>query len=401
MSKLKRRGVLASALLVTVALAFAGVGAATSTHKSDCTLTIGWIADMSGAYASYQGQPIINAATAAFDAQNAKGGVNGCKINMKVYDTQSTPAGGVAAVRKAISDKVFAVLTTSGNVDSSLQTLLASGIPGFAPGDSPSWIGTTHKTLFPYEGNLSTQNTTAWFKWCVDRGRTNIAIPAGSTPGAATYVQTWVKDTKAAGGNVVFAKAGIDTSNSAAIQALAQQLIDAKANCVVSLVLADPQLQAALNQLAGAGKVWVVSPSAFGTGIIQQFGSSVNGLVYANFFASLAAHVKGVQEYLADMKKYEPKADPENFAVKAYATAKWFMYNLGRVKGTPTGAAISAVAEHTNGWSADGLVPPVYFPLFHTMGQVCLGYSQIVNGKWVAAGNNASGFVCGKEVGSS
>jgi hypothetical protein len=58
------------------------------------------------------------------------------------------------------------------------------------------------------------------------------------------------------------------------------------------------------------------------------------------------------------------------------------------------------VANKTNGYDVDGLVPPIYFPAFHTVGQLCLGYSQLVNGAWQpVTGANALGYICGKRYG--
>lgn len=397
----KRRACLVATLLAVSGLLFTGLASgAGGTARAKGTLTVAFIGDMSGVFAPTSGAPSVAAAQAAIDAANAKGGVNGYQIKLKVYDTASSASGGVTAIRRAINDKVFAVLTDSNPADSGLSLLAASKIPGFAPGDSPSWIGKTHTTLFPYEGNLSTQNSTAWMKFCVDHGRTKFAVPAGTSAGAKVYADTWAKMTAAAGGTTVLEKVGVDTSNAASIQALAQEIIDAGANCVASLIIGgDPQLQAAINQLGG--DVWVVSPSAFGPSVEQQFGKAADHLLYANFFAALSqTSNKGVQEYLADMKKYQPKQEPLGFWVKAYATARFFLHTLEQVKGTPTGAKVAAIANKTHGYDVDGLVPPIYFPEFHTVGQLCLGYSQLMSGKWQpVSGTNKLGYICGKRFG--
>ena len=90
MSDWKGRAYVAVGLLVVLTLVLAGLGSAKSNAPK--TLTVAWVSDISGPFASYNGSQTEAAAQAAIDAANAKGGVNGYQIKMKVYDAASSPA---------------------------------------------------------------------------------------------------------------------------------------------------------------------------------------------------------------------------------------------------------------------------------------------------------------------
>lgn len=376
------------------AAATTGAGTTGGKHSFKGVVTIAYIDEVTGAL-SYTSSRLP--AQAAVDAANAAGGINGYKINMKIYDGQSQTATGVAALRQAINDHVSAVLAgTSTTADSGLNALVTAGIPGFASGDSPGWFS-NDKMLFPWQGNALASSTTAWMKYCIGNGRTKLAVPAGTTPGAALAANAWSKMAAVAGGRTVFERVGIDSSNSAAIQSVAQQIKNAGAQCVASLIYpGSPQLQVALNQLGG--NIPVVEGDAYGPQVQQQFGSAADGLLYADYTASLQnTGNPGVKQYLDDMAKYERGANPACVCAKGYATAEFFLHVLSQVKGTPTPAKIAEVANKTNGYDENGFVPPIQFPRNHTQPGLCLGYSELKNGKWTAIqGTGPNGFVCGQ-----
>ena len=92
------------------------------------SIALGWIGPKTGAAsANYIGSS--QAAQLRIDQQNAKGGVNGRKLTMKVYDDQSSPTSQVSAAQQAIqSDKVFG-LTAQTSTVSMYPTLKEAGIP--------------------------------------------------------------------------------------------------------------------------------------------------------------------------------------------------------------------------------------------------------------------------------
>jgi len=91
------------------------------------SITIGWIGSKSGPAAT----TFIGASEAAqlrVDQENAKGGVNGRKLVLKIYDDQTNPSSQVSQVQKALGENVFGLTSTTSTV-SMYPTLKQAGIP--------------------------------------------------------------------------------------------------------------------------------------------------------------------------------------------------------------------------------------------------------------------------------
>ena len=90
-------------------------------------ITIGWVGSKTGPAAT----TFIGASEGAqlrIDQENAKGGVNGRKLTLKIYDDGTNPSTQISAVQKAIGDNVFGLTTTTSTV-SMYPTLKEAGIP--------------------------------------------------------------------------------------------------------------------------------------------------------------------------------------------------------------------------------------------------------------------------------
>jgi ABC-type branched-subunit amino acid transport system substrate-binding protein len=356
------------------------------------TLTLGVVADVTGLMSPVSG-PTLYAMEAAIAEANAKGGVNGYKFKYKVYDAQSTPVGGLNAARQAIADHVFAIVADSQGLDGGLATLSAAKLPVVGDGDSPNWSGRPY--IYSISGNLITQNTTAWAKVLISQGRTRIGVPGGTINAAATV--TWEHLVPFAGGKLCFGRVGINGANTASLVAVAHEIIAAHCQGIINPTLypGTEALQAALNQLGA--NIPEVEAGDLGPAITSQYGSSVNNMIYANFFASpYDTSDPGVAQYLAAMAKYEPGKQVDCFCIKGYPIVQWFLHSFGQIKGTPTQAKLVAALESTHGYTANGLVPPVQEPAFHTVGSVCLSYSIIKNGQWTSLLKGPNPFICGQ-----
>jgi ABC-type branched-subunit amino acid transport system substrate-binding protein len=332
---------------------------------------------------------------AALKAANAAGGVNGYTFKWKIYDTASTPTGGLNAARLAVADHVFATLTSWALPDAGLPTLSAANIPTIGDGDGPKWSGPTN--LFSVIGNVITQNTTAWMDVLIQQGKTRLAIPGGTiNPTVAT---DWAdKLIPLAGGTTCYKRVGIDGTNSATITAVAHQIIAAHCQGVISPTLypGTLALQAALNQLGAS--IPIVDAGDFGQAVVKQFGATANGLISANQYATpYDTDDPGIVQYLKDMKTYEPGVDPYcGNCIKGYIAAKWFLKALGDIKGPVTQQSLIDQLNTTKNYTVDGLVGPITEPDYHTVGDLCLSYSVIENGQWKALYGGAFPFKCGK-----
>ena len=91
------------------------------------SVTAGWIGSKTGAAAT----TFLEASEGAklrFDQENAKGGVNGRKLSLNIYDDATNPSTQVAQVQKAIDDNVFGMIATTSTV-AMYPTLKSANIP--------------------------------------------------------------------------------------------------------------------------------------------------------------------------------------------------------------------------------------------------------------------------------
>jgi hypothetical protein len=388
-------GVVLVSAALAVTLAACGSSSSSVSDSSSSsnkpTVTVALVTDVTGIFSSTS-DPGLYAMEAGIDQYNATASSK-FHVDYKVFDSQSTPTGGLNAARAAIADHVFAVLAVSEGLDSGLATLSQAGVPTIGNGDTPNW--SNRPGLFSYEGNEITQNTTGWMQLLISQGRKKIAVPTG--PGlAAAAGPTWDKEVPFAGGTTCFYRTGIDATDTATLTAVAHEMISAGCQGVDSLLASNTVgLQVVINQLGG--NIEVVDPADFGPAVTSQYGSSADNLIYANFFASpYAKGDPGVTDYLDAMKTYESGQDPYCFCEKGYAVAKWFTWALQQLSAPLKQSALIKVLNSTNGYDEDGLIGPIHEPQFHTEGQLCLGASVIKNGQWVSLYNGPDAMSCGR-----
>ena len=91
------------------------------------SVTVGWIGSKTGPAAT----TFLEASEGAklrFDQENAKGGVNGRKLTLNVYDDGTNPSTQVSEAQKAIADNVFGMIATTSTV-AMYPTLKSANIP--------------------------------------------------------------------------------------------------------------------------------------------------------------------------------------------------------------------------------------------------------------------------------
>ncbi len=96
-------------VVFAVCISLAAVALASCGAKESGTIKIGVAGAHTGDLASY-GLPSVNAATLVAEEFNAKGGINGKKIELVIVDDQCKPELATNAAAKLVSDKVVAVI---------------------------------------------------------------------------------------------------------------------------------------------------------------------------------------------------------------------------------------------------------------------------------------------------
>jgi len=148
------------------------------------TVNLGWLGSKTGgASTTYIGSS--EAAQLRIDQENAKGGVNGRKLVLKVYDDQTNPSSQVAVAQKAIGDNMFALNINSSTV-SAFPTLKEAGIPltGF---QNPAFG--TDRNAFGVTGATTSANpalaSTAGLEKMKQMGATKLAVINHASAGAS------------------------------------------------------------------------------------------------------------------------------------------------------------------------------------------------------------------------
>src|SRR6059058_6300643 len=114
---MRGRGKLAVAAAALLALAVIGSAlAATSRSAAKPPIVIGWAFDGNGAMAPFDG-PALAAAKLRVNQVNAKGGVNGRKLQIRTCDTQSNNATTAKACALRLLGQKANVIFTTCDVD--------------------------------------------------------------------------------------------------------------------------------------------------------------------------------------------------------------------------------------------------------------------------------------------
>ena len=148
------------------------------------SVTLGWIGSKSGAASTtYIGSS--EAAQLRIDQENAKGGVNGRKLIMKVYDDQTNPSSQITAAQKALADNVFG-LTANTSTVSMYPTLKENNVP--VTGFNNPQFG-TDRNAFGVTGASTASNpaiaSTGLLEKMKQMGATRLAIINHASAGAS------------------------------------------------------------------------------------------------------------------------------------------------------------------------------------------------------------------------
>jgi branched-chain amino acid transport system substrate-binding protein len=186
--------VLAAAAIALVALA-ATAAARTTTQKAS-PITIGWAVDVKGTMAPFD-DPALAAAQLRVKQWNAKGGIDGRRLQIKTCDTQDNkPAVAKACALKLLSAGANIIFTTC-DVDFAapvVQEAINRGVLAVAPcigtdQMGPKRFGPKGKLAFSF-GNVAQDEGSAMAQYAYARGWRSAAL---ATDGVIVYFKNVVQ----------------------------------------------------------------------------------------------------------------------------------------------------------------------------------------------------------------
>ncbi len=177
-SRIARVLVSAAALAVATSTACSAPGSSSSSgDSSDGPIKIAVVDAQSGQLSSL-GQWEWKGAKLAADQWNAKGGINGRKIDLQLFDDTGDPTVGTNLARKIASEGFIAMIGTaeSAVTVAMIPILQQSKIPNITSGQSPAIAAAGSKFAF-YNGPTSTTYDETLAKYLVDdQGVKKIAL---------------------------------------------------------------------------------------------------------------------------------------------------------------------------------------------------------------------------------
>ena len=312
---------------------------------------------------------------------NDQGGVNGHKLDLSVYDTQSNSSAVLASARKAVGDGVQTLISNDVYFDTAAPYLAEQKMPVFGFGISLGFYGPDKQTFFSPMGNWIAYQSNVGMKYLVDQGHQKIAVLSDPNPGNANAAHAIANAVPTVGGQLVYENYGVDDTNSGALLAVAQAAKDAGAQAVYTNFYgtAPAQLQANLNQI-DAKAVVLNGSLGYSPDIPKQFGSSVEGLTSEVFTATwLSPSIPGVKLYMDAMTQVRPGQPREQLRAHRVGARCCCSVEPSRRSAARRRRRenISAAANTLQNFNGDGLMQPVSFPQMHESMAPCMGFGQV------------------------
>ena len=300
----------ASAIVVSAVLAATLAACGSADEKgSSGEVKIGILIPQSGD-AAVTGRFMTDGAKAAIQEINAAGGIDGHKIDAKVYDTVGDPQNGINAYNKFASDgRKFAivgfsaVVTAIGPIAQRQDVLLVnSGAPPF---DAKAMGSHTIHTLNGQSHEMKCAADYAYNKIGARKVGAIFADIAANRAG----VQAFSDDFKSDGGDVVAAESA--PQGSADFRSILTRLKRANPDLVYVYTFgSDPgNILKQMKELDFNAKTFMYSGAAVPQ-TIEVAGSAAEGSLYTAGLFDPASTDPQTQAFLKAYQKVEPKTDP-------------------------------------------------------------------------------------------
>jgi ABC-type branched-subunit amino acid transport system substrate-binding protein len=390
----------------------AGAAAALDEGVSANSIKIGYITSLTGVSGSTTGNA-TKGCQARIGRENAKGGVNGRKLDVTYVDDQSSGANKTAAQDLVQNKHVFMVVDNSAFAFLTYQFLLDAGVPMVGGGYDGTYYGAPgNEKILSASGNIINANGVTYDtlpRVMKQMGATKVAalaygISPSSTAAAenlqkfavpkvglkAVYTNTTVDfgttdvgpqvlGIKNAGADAVYLPLVANT-NIAVVQGLAQNGVQMK-----STILA-----------TGYGQQLLDQP------VSKTFGPDV---VLATGWAPVELETKATKQFQADLKKYAGFTGVPDFGYyTGYITCDMAILGLQNAGNPPTRVAFAPNLRKVGTYNQAGLACRPIDISAATYGQAsgsgCGWYLQVKNGKFVPFPKNGKPWT-GKLIGAS
>ncbi|HUI04912.1 MAG TPA: ABC transporter substrate-binding protein [Acidimicrobiales bacterium] len=366
--------VAAAALLLASCGNSKGNTGATGSQTQGVTNTeidVGSIANVTGPL-SADFAPIVNGVEAYFSMVNAAGGVSGRKLVLKYQtDDQGSATGDLSAAQTLVQkDHAFAVVGVGTPFFGGAKYLGQNNIPTFGYVVSSDW--SPYKSLFgdygsylyfpgggPGDGYIAQQ-----------LGAKSIAVVAYGVPQSAAACQAAVTALRGFGLNVSYTNLnfpfGSDpTADVLQMKSAGVDLLFACLDVTGNVAFARAIIQNGLTM----NQVWF---NGYDRGTLQQYSSIMQGVYFGVQHVPFEAALRfpgvypGLDTYIREMEKYQPKYTYNETALDGWMAADQFVTGLKAVGHDVTQSKLVDAINKEKAYNGGGLTTPVDWTKAHT-----------------------------------
>lgn len=357
----KPRTVLAAAAAVATVLLAAGCGSSSSGGSTagatgaatNKTITVGVIADMTGAAASGNKSVVQGVKAGTYYASR-----NGYTIKYIVGDTATNPATALAIAQKFVTqDHVFAVLANSSLLFAAAPYLTAHNVPVIgAAEDGPEWI--TSKNMYSIFGALQTTKVaTTMGKFFKMQGVTNLGVAAYSLPIASESGAAAAASAEAAGIKVGYLNAKVSLGSDVAPIVLAMK--DAKVDGIVMQMDPDTAF-GIIKGLRDQGVNLKVAllPTGYGGDLLQAGPGALaaaQNVYFLSGYELMEMGTPATKSFAADLKSAGVNGVPAYGMYNGYISVGLLVQALKAAGANPTSASLLTALSGIHDFTALGL----------------------------------------------
>jgi branched-chain amino acid transport system substrate-binding protein len=381
----------------------AGGSAATCTGPgiSNGTIKVGVIQTASGnpqVAADFKwAQQIVQA---RFNLENAKGGVNGYKLETTAADDQNSETGNLAAARKLVeADNVFGIVEITVFPGGSGDYLKGKNVPVTGWGTASDPFGKDNN-VFGDAGGLPNPvpATTTGQGFMHDvMGVTNVGIIGINDPGAIAVSNADAKAAKSLGMTV-----GYEANVPIAQSDFTADVAKMKSAGVNGIIMYTSPV-AALSMIPEAKQAGLNAKFLLSTGYDTRFlaiADKIQGVYFENAYAPFELNLPAHQ-VIKDAFAKDAAGAPLGIAqINAWISADLFVKGIQVAGGCPTRDSFVTNLRQVNNYDANGLISPIDESKALSSGELCF-WHEIVQGKAFVTVPADGKPYCGKVVTSS
>lgn len=355
-------------------------------------IIVGSIANVTGPLSSGFA-PIVNGVQAYFSMINAEGGVDGRTLKLAYQeDDQGSPTTDLSVAQQLVQqNKVFAVVGVATPFFGGAAYLAQTGTPTF--GYAVSTDFQDRPTLFADYGSVLCFPCGAPGDAYTAQqlGAKSIAVISYGVPQSAAACKAAITGMRALGLNVSFTDTNLVFGGDPTPDVLQMKNnnVDMFFSCLdvngnVGFARAISQNGLTMKQ------VWF---NGYDRSTLAQYGSIMNGvyfgLQHVPFEAALAypGVYPGLDTYIKNMEKYQPKFTYDEVALDGWIAADQFVTGLRAVGKDLTQKKLVAAINKEKAYNGDGLTTPVDWTKSHTGSPppYCQAAVVVENGAFVPA----------------